>query len=104
MNNPNSEPILRGRGIHRSFKLGSDSLKVLRGVDFEINEGEDACIVGTSGAGKSTLLQILGTLDRPTLGRVYYRGQDLIKKSDDELASFRNLKLGFVFQFHHLFN
>ena len=64
--------------------------------------GEAVCILGASGAGKSTFLHILGTLDRPTRGTVYFMGEDLFNKSDNELSAFRALKLGFVFQFHHL--
>lgn len=82
--------------------MGGSRLEVLRGVDLEIRQGEAVCIVGSSGAGKSTLLHILGTLDRPTLGKVHFRGQDLTRESDERLAEFRNQNMGFVFQFHHL--
>jgi lipoprotein-releasing system ATP-binding protein len=82
--------------------MGASRLEVLRGIDLEIRQGEAVCIVGSSGAGKSTLLHILGTLDRPTLGKVIFRGVDLSRESDEALAEFRNRAMGFVFQFHHL--
>jgi lipoprotein-releasing system ATP-binding protein len=82
--------------------MSAKRLEVLKGVDLEITFGEAVCIVGASGAGKSTLLHIMGTLDRPTLGKVFFRGQDLTRESDERLASFRNQAMGFVFQFHHL--
>ena len=78
------------------------ALPILRGLDFQISAGEAVCILGASGAGKSTFLQILGTLDRPTRGNVYFQGEDLFSKSDAELSRFRSKRLGFVFQFHHL--
>lgn len=78
------------------------SLSILRGLDFEVVGGEAVCILGASGAGKSTFLHILGTLDRPSRGTVYYNGEDLFSKSDASLSSFRSQRLGFVFQFHHL--
>ncbi len=82
--------------------MDGSRLEVLKGVDLSINQGEAVCIMGVSGAGKSTLLHILGTLDMPSLGKIYYRGEDLTRKNDDQLAQFRNRKMGFVFQFHHL--
>lgn len=77
-------------------------LQILRGLDFEVVRGEAVCILGASGAGKSTFLHILGTLDRPTSGTVYYNSEDLFNKNDNDLSAFRSKKLGFVFQFHHL--
>src|SRR5687768_17502287 len=77
-------------------------LHILRGLDFEVVQGEAVCILGASGAGKSTFLHILGTLDRPTSGSVTFNGEDLFAKNDTELSAFRSRKLGFVFQFHHL--
>lgn len=78
------------------------ALPVLRGVDFCIAKGEIVSIVGASGAGKTTFLQILGTLERPDGGELLFEGELLQGRSDRELAQFRNHKLGFVFQFHHL--
>jgi len=78
------------------------ALRILRELDFEVVSGEAVCILGASGAGKSTFLHILGTLDRPTRGSVFFQGEDLYAKSDAELSAFRSQRLGFVFQFHHL--
>lgn len=90
--------MLRAARIEKNY----GSLQILRGLDFEVASGEAVCILGASGAGKSTFLHILGTLDRPTRGAVYFQGQDLFSKSDADLSAFRRNKLGFVFQFHHL--
>lgn len=95
-------PLLSVRGVQKSYPMGAGRLEILKGLDLEIHEGDAICIVGASGAGKSTLLHIMGTLDQPSLGTVLYRGRDLFRKGEDELAQFRNTKLGFVFQFHHL--
>lgn len=100
----NLTPILEAKKIHKVFWQGNRELEVLKGLDLRIFRGEAICIMGASGAGKSTFLQILGTLDRPTKGELYYDGISLLKKSDDELSTFRNKSMGFVFQFHHLLN
>jgi lipoprotein-releasing system ATP-binding protein len=97
-----SEELLRVEGLHKSFATGEGQVEVLRGVDLALKAGERLAIVGQSGVGKSTLLYILGTLDRPTAGHVYFRGDDLFARSPQELARFRSESLGFVFQFHHL--
>lgn len=96
------ETLLQAFGLRRTFKQGGISLDILRGIDLEVRQGEAICIMGPSGAGKSTLLHILGTLDRPTLGRIYFRGEEITAWSDHRLSQFRNQKMGFVFQFHHL--
>ncbi len=96
------KPILSVQNLFKSYQTGVSDLPVLKGMSFEINAGEAICLLGSSGAGKSTLLQILGTLDRPTSGEVLYRGQNLFELDDESLADFRNQKMGFVFQFHHL--
>lgn len=83
-------------------KTDLSSLLVLDNLDFKANAGDTCSIVGLSGAGKSTFLHILGALDRPTKGSVLFNGEPLFKKSDDELALFRNQNIGFIFQFHHL--
>ncbi len=90
--------MIRASKIEKKY----GSLQILRGLDFEVVQGEAVCILGSSGAGKSTFLHILGTLDRPTRGTVTFNGEDLFNKNDAELSSFRSQKLGFVFQFHHL--
>ena len=94
--------IIEASGITKNYKTGSSELEVLKGISFTIKQGEAVCLLGTSGAGKSTLLQILGTLDRPTAGKVLYCGEDIFSLNDESLAQFRNQKMGFVFQFHHL--
>ncbi len=96
-------PLLSVRDVWKSYRTGSStSLEVLRGVSFEVDEGEVIAVVGESGAGKSTLLHILGALDRPTSGTVRYRDEPVFGRTDEALASFRNREVGFVFQFHHL--
>ena len=88
--------------LHKSFKLDQAEVHVLKGVSLEIKRGELVAIVGASGVGKTTLLHILGTLDRPTSGTVRFDGNDVFAMDDQTLAEFRNRKVGFVFQFHHL--
>lgn len=90
--------MIRASKVEKSY----GSLNILRNLDFEVVSGEAVCILGASGAGKSTFLHILGTLDRPTRGTVYFQNEDLFAKGDAELSSFRSRRLGFVFQFHHL--
>ncbi|MEK6681698.1 MAG: ABC transporter ATP-binding protein [Nitrospirota bacterium] len=89
-------------GLHKSFIIDSTTLQVVKGIDMEIKKGEMIAIIGASGVGKSTLLHIIGTLDRPTEGKVLFDGNDIFKLDSEELARFRNKKIGFVFQFHHL--
>ena len=86
--------------MERGSKLAE--LPVLKGVDLEVQTGEILAIVGASGVGKSTLLHLIGALDRPTSGKVFYEGQDIFTFNDKELDRFRNQEIGFVFQFHHL--
>jgi len=88
--------------LHKSFVIGEQTLTVLKGINLTIERGELIAVVGASGAGKSTLLHILGTLDRPTKGTVSFDGKDLFQLSEAAQADFRNRKIGFVFQFHHL--
>ena len=96
------ESLVRVEGLRKSFETGDASIEVLAGVDLEVAPGERLAIVGQSGVGKSTLLHILGTLDHPTSGKVYFRGEDVFTRSGSELARLRNEGIGFVFQFHHL--
>jgi len=86
------------RGITKSF----GELKVLKGIDIDIDEKEVVSIVGASGAGKTTLLQIIGTLDKPDSGTILFKGNDISRMKGKVLAAFRNLNIGFVFQFHQL--
>jgi lipoprotein-releasing system ATP-binding protein len=96
------EPIVSVRGLVKDFRMGPTTVNVLRGIDLDINRGEMLSVIGASGVGKSTLLHILGGLDRPTSGTVGYEGVDIYKMDDTGLARFRNTRVGFVFQFHHL--
>ncbi|MBI3555750.1 MAG: ABC transporter ATP-binding protein [Deltaproteobacteria bacterium] len=102
MSEASSEILLEAKGIQKTFKKGKLLIPVLRGVDFSIVRGESVAIVGASGAGKSTLLHILGTLEEPTAGKVFFEGKDVFAGSEDERSRFRNRHLGFVFQFHYL--
>ncbi len=90
--------IIQATGIEKSF----GDLKVLKGIDFQADKAEVVSIMGASGAGKSTLLQILGTLSTPDAGTLQIDGTDVLHLSGKDLSAFRNLKIGFVFQFHHL--
>lgn len=90
--------MIKATDIHKSY----GALEVLRGVSLEVSRGEVVSIVGASGAGKTTLLQIVGTLSRPDGGRVEIDGQDVFSLGDKTLSRFRNGRIGFVFQFHHL--
>ncbi|MCX6348812.1 MAG: ABC transporter ATP-binding protein [Candidatus Aureabacteria bacterium] len=94
--------ILRAEGIVKSFPMGKGFLPVLKGIDFSVSEGETVVIAGRSGAGKSTLLHILGVLDFPDRGRVLIEGKEVNRLSSRARARFRNLKIGFVYQFFHL--
>jgi lipoprotein-releasing system ATP-binding protein len=90
--------MLEAKGIEKFY----EKLQVLKSVDIKINKGEIVSIVGSSGAGKSTLLHILGTLDKPNKGQVFLKGQRIDGLKGNALAKFRNLNIGFIFQFHHL--
>lgn len=96
------EVLLRVEDVHREFALLRNRIPVLRGVDLEVRRGEALCIMGASGAGKSTLLHIMGGLDRPTRGTVYYEGVDLFRWSPARRAARRAAAFGFVFQSYHL--
>jgi lipoprotein-releasing system ATP-binding protein len=95
-------PLLVAENLTKSFHDGLEELHVLRGVNLRIEKGEMLAITGPSGAGKSTLLHLLGTLDRPTDGKVYLEGADIYGLPDAKLAPVRNKRIGFVFQFYHL--
>jgi lipoprotein-releasing system ATP-binding protein len=90
--------MIKAKGLEKSY----GTLKVLRGVDVEIGQGEVVSIVGKSGAGKSTLLHILGTLDVADKGKVEVNNKNISALSSKDLAIFRNSNIGFIFQFHHL--
>lgn len=94
----NGNNIIRVENICKSF----GTLEVLKGVNLSVNRGEIVAIVGKSGAGKTTLLQIIGTLDKPTAGKVFIDGVDVFSLKEKALAEFRNRHIGFIFQFHQL--
>ena len=97
-----SEPHIVVEDVWKQFVTGDAQIDVLKDVSFGIERGEFVCIVGSSGAGKTTLLNILGTLLRPSSGKVSFSGKDLFQLSDRALSIFRNKHIGFVFQYHHL--
>ena len=97
-----SDALVSVRGLKRSFHKDGAAVSVLKGIDFEAREGEFVTIMGPSGAGKTTFLQIIGSLDRPTEGHVFYRGKDVSLFAWEEQCRFRNEKVGYVFQFYHL--
>jgi lipoprotein-releasing system ATP-binding protein len=94
--------LLEIRGLSKSYGSGANRLEVLSGIDLDLETGTTTALVGASGAGKSTLMHLLGALDRPTAGSVNFRGENIFKKNERQLADFRNRSIGFVFQFHHL--
>jgi len=97
-----SESLLSARGLAKSYPMGKRTLEVLRGVDLEVQAGEFLALRGASGAGKSTLLHLVGGLDSPNAGEIFFRGQNLTRFSESELTRFRNRRVGFVFQAYHL--
>jgi len=106
---PNNRPstgagdaFLAVRDLHKSYNHNGTCIEILKGINLDIGLGETVAVVGASGIGKSTLLHILGTLDRPDHGNLYFSGEDILKYNDEKLAQFRNTAIGFVFQFHHL--
>ena len=99
---PKPADFIHAVGISKVFSHNDVRLEILRGVNFGLQKGETVAIVGASGIGKSTLLHILGALDRPDKGALWYQGKNVFLFNDDELAIFRNESVGFIFQFHHL--
>ncbi|MGK2915095.1 MAG: ABC transporter ATP-binding protein [Porticoccaceae bacterium] len=95
-------PALLCRNLSKTYQQGPEVVRVLRGVELAVGQGEKIAIVGASGSGKSTLLNMLGGLDNPTEGQVIVGGRDLAPMSESERARWRNRQLGFVYQFHHL--
>jgi len=94
--------VIAARGLHKYYRSGDQTLKILLGVDLEVARGEAVAVAGESGAGKTTLLNLLGGLDKPTDGRVFVDGADIFALKDGARARFRNRRVGYVFQFHHL--
>jgi ABC-type lipoprotein export system ATPase subunit len=97
-----SEPLLSARGLKKTYVIGKRTLEVLRGVDVEIARGDFVALRGASGTGKSTLLHLIGGLDTPNAGEIFFDGQNVSKFSEGELTHFRNRRVGFVFQAYHL--
>ena len=95
-------PILETRNLSKSFNHRGQNIHVLSDINLTVEAGEQLAIVGQSGAGKSTLLHVLGTLDTPSNGQIFYDGVDVFALSSKQLADFRNRTIGFIFQFHHL--
>jgi len=94
--------FISGKNLYKSFRNNGASIDVLMGIDFEISKGETIVVTGPSGIGKSTFLHILGTLDRPDRGTIYFQGRDVFLQDEIQLARHRNTTIGFVFQFHYL--
>lgn len=97
-----NNPLLQAKNIIKTYKEDKIRTDVLKGVNIDIYSNELTAIVGKSGSGKSTLLHILGTLDKADSGDIFYKGEELLKLSDKKKVAFRNIHLGFVYQFHHL--
>jgi len=97
-----NEPVLAAAALVKRYRSGERTLEVLRGLDIEVAAGEAVAIVGDSGVGKSTLLHILGGLDVPDAGAVTFLGRETVTPRGGDLAEYRNRRVGFIFQFHHL--
>ena len=98
----NNKEVLKVSLICKSYRDKTSNLEVLKNIDFRVGEGEFLAIQGPSGAGKSTLLHILGALDKPSSGEVYFEGESIYRLDEQQRSNFRNRKVGFVFQFFHL--
>jgi lipoprotein-releasing system ATP-binding protein len=96
------EALMALRDLSKSYNGSGARIDILKGVNFDLFPGETLAVVGASGIGKSTLLHVLGTLDRPDSGRLFFKDQDVLSYDVNTLARFRNESIGFVFQFHHL--
>ena len=102
MSDQSAPALLEARELHKKYEIGARSLEVLRGVSLSAAKGDFLALCGASGAGKSTLLHLFGGLDSPNAGEIRFEGKKLTAFSGDELARFRNLKIGFIFQAYHL--
>jgi lipoprotein-releasing system ATP-binding protein len=94
--------LFEAKNITKKYQEGAKAIEILKGIDLTLEAGVMTAIVGASGSGKSTLLKILGTLESPTSGQIFFHGRELTRKNDVDQAHFRNRSLGFIFQFHHL--
>lgn len=90
------------RSVSKGFYTKTEKINILDDAHLTVKKGETMAVVGASGIGKSTLLNIIGTIDRPNSGQIFFEENDILSMNDEKLASFRNAKVGFVFQFHHL--
>ena len=99
---PPAEVVFRVQGVTKVYEMGEVRVEALRGIDLELYAGELVVLLGPSGSGKSTLLNIMGGLDTPSAGQVYYRLNDLASASEGELTDYRRFHVGFVFQFYNL--
>jgi len=97
-----ADPIIRVSGLHKSFKRGPSLIQVLTGVDLAVQKGQGIAIVGASGTGKSTMLHLIGGLERPDSGSIYFGEDDICTMNESGMNTFRNSMIGFVFQFHYL--
>lgn len=97
-----TDTLLHCKELSKSYQDGGDQVTVLKDIDFALQAGEMVAVVGASGSGKSTLLHLLGGLDKPSSGQLFYKEQEMTHWKADKLAQWRNQHLGFVYQFHHL--
>ncbi len=102
MTKTDQRPVFSARGVTKLYQMGEVEVKALRGVDLDLVAGEFIVLLGASGSGKSTLLNILGGLDSPSAGKVFYRGEELTGYSNRQLTAYRRDHVGFVFQFYNL--
>ena len=97
-----SEVLVAARELEREYRVGPETVRVLRGVSLEVGTGESVALIGASGVGKSTLLHLLGGLDRPSAGQVLFAGEDMYARSESALARLRRTQIAFIFQFYNL--
>lgn len=102
MSNKRGGPLVRVVDLHKSYPVGEGTLEVIRGIDLEIYEGESITLLGPSGSGKSTLLCLLAGMEKPSRGKIFWKGKDISELSDAEKANLRKKGMGFVFQFFNL--
>ena len=96
------ESVYELKAVAKSFSGPGGQVDILQGIDLNVSAGDSLAILGSSGSGKTTLLHLMGTLDTPSSGTIFFRGKDLVALSSKEQAEVRNISIGFVFQFHHL--
>ena len=104
MSEPSAEVVLQATGVHRSFRMGRETIEVLRDLELRLRRGERVSVVGASGSGKTTMINVLGLLDRPQSGSVHVLGKDALAVGARQRNQLRNRGIGFIFQFYHLVN